>query len=246
MPNLRPMVSILAANRAARLMSQSRIAGVSRRRFVATTVRDGGRKALDMVDRNFTAAAPDRLWVADITYIPTWAGFLYVAVVLDAFQPPHRRLVIVHDTRNSGRIDALNMALAKRRPNDVIHHSDQGSQYTSIGFGLRCREAGVRPSMGSVGDAYDNICRFRLLLGSARSWWARGSAFRTAASVRPASPPSTASIASLNARHSEQRPLEASGSGGRVQELLANVFGQQNQDQVGIQPTQAARRRAGG
>jgi len=96
------------------------------------------------------------LWVADITYIPTSAGFLYLAVVLDAFS---RRIVgwsmaITLHTRVV--LDALNMALRQRRPSGVIHHSDHGSQYTSIEFGKRCREAGVRPSMGSVGDAYDN------------------------------------------------------------------------------------------
>jgi len=142
--------------RIARLMSRSGIAGVTRRRFVTTTVRDGGRQAPDLVDRNFAAAAPDRLWVADITYIPTWAGFLYLAVVLDAFS---RRIVgwsMSTTLAVQVVLDALNMALATRRPKDVIHHSDQGSQYTSIAFGLRCREAGVRPSMGSVGDAYDN------------------------------------------------------------------------------------------
>src|SRR5262252_2727900 len=120
--------------RVARLMSAAGLAGVSRRKFVHTTVKGSGRQAPDLVDRNFTAKRPNLLWVADITYIPTWAGFLYLAVVLDA----------------------LNMALAMRRPKGVIHHSDQGSQYTSIEFGYRCREAGVRPSMGSVGDAYDN------------------------------------------------------------------------------------------
>jgi IS30 family transposase len=118
----------IGRKRVARLMSQSRIAGVSRRRFVTTTVRDGGRQAPDLVDRNFTAAAPDRLWVADITYIPTWAGFLYVAVVLDAFS---RRIVgwsMSTTLATQVVLDALNMALATRRPNDVIHHSDQGSQ----------------------------------------------------------------------------------------------------------------------
>ena len=146
----------IGRKRVARLMSRSGIAGVSRRRFVTTTVRAGGRQAPDLVDRHFTAAAPDRLWVADITYIPTWAGFLYLAVVLDAFS---RRIVgwsMATTLATQVVLDALNMALAKRRPNGVIHHSDQGSQYTSIAFGLRCREAGVRPSMGSVGDAYDN------------------------------------------------------------------------------------------
>ncbi len=133
-----------------------RVAGVCRRKFVITTVKDGGRQAPDLVERNFTAEAPDRLWVADITYIPTWAGFLYLAVVLDAFS---RRIVgwsMATTLAKQLVLDALNMALATRRPRDVIHHSDQGSQYTSIEFGRRCRDAGVRPSMGSVGDAYDN------------------------------------------------------------------------------------------
>ena len=139
--------------RVARLMSQAGLAGVSRRRFVVTTVKGDGRQAPDLVDRNFTATAPDRLWVADITYIPTWSGFLYLAVVLDAFS---RRIVgwsMATTLATQLVLDALNMALVTRRPNGVIHHSDQGSQYTSIAFGQRCREAGVRPSMGSVGDA---------------------------------------------------------------------------------------------
>ena len=145
--------------RVARLMSQAGLAGVSRRRFVVTTVKGDGRQAPDLVDRNFTATAPVRLWVADITYIPTWSGFLYLAVVLDAFS---RRIVgwsMATTLATQLVLDALNMALVTRRPNGVIHHSDQGSQYTSIAFGQRCREAGVRPSMGSVGDAYDNaVC----------------------------------------------------------------------------------------
>ena len=94
--------------------------------------------------------------MADITYIPTWAGFLYLAVVLDAFS---RRIVgwaMATHLRTELVLEALNMALAQRRPAGVIHHSDQGTQYTSIAFGMRCREAGVRPSMGSVGDCFDN------------------------------------------------------------------------------------------
>jgi putative transposase len=95
--------------------------------------------------------------VADATYIPTWAGFLYLAVVLDAFS---RRIVgwaMANHLRTELMLEALNMAVGRRRPTtDVIHHSDQGCQYTSIAFGVRYREAGVRPSMGSVGDAYDN------------------------------------------------------------------------------------------
>jgi putative transposase len=114
--------------RIARLMSQSGLAGVSRRKFVVTTVRGDGRQAPDLVERNFTAAAPDRLWVADITYIPTWAGFLYLAVVLDAFS---RRIVgwsMATTLATQLVLDALNMALVTRRPKEVIHHSDQGSQ----------------------------------------------------------------------------------------------------------------------
>ena len=143
--------------RIARLMKEEGLAGISRRRGTRTTFRDERvRPASDLVDRNFRAEAPDRLWVADITYVPTWAGFLYLAVVLDAFS---RRIVgwsMGLDLKTQLVLDALNMALMQRRPTGVIHHSDQGSQYTSVAFGLRCKEAGVRPSMGSVGDAYDN------------------------------------------------------------------------------------------
>jgi putative transposase len=108
------------------------------------------------VDRNFVADGPDQLWVADITYIPTWAGFLYLAVVLDVWG---RRVVgwaMANHLRTELVLDALDMAIEQRRPDSVVHHSDQGCQYTSIAFGARCREAGVRPSMGSVGDCYDN------------------------------------------------------------------------------------------
>jgi putative transposase len=142
--------------RVARLMAAAGIIGVSRRKFVTTTIKGAGRPAPDLVDRNFTAEKPDQLWVADITYVPTSVGFLYLAVVLDACS---RRIVgwsMATTLATSLVLDALEMALTTRRPNEVIHHSDQGSQYTSLEFGRRCREAGVRPSMGSVGDAYDN------------------------------------------------------------------------------------------
>jgi putative transposase len=143
--------------RIARLMRAAGLAGVSRRKGPRTTRRrEGARPAPDLVERNFTAEQPDQLWVADITYIPTWAGFLYLAVVLDAFS---RRVVgwaMATHLHTQIVLDALEMALRQRRPQDVIHHSDQGSQYTSIAFGSRCRLAGVRPSMGSVGDCYDN------------------------------------------------------------------------------------------
>jgi putative transposase len=143
--------------RVARLMTAARIRGESRRKWLTTTMRDPqARPAPDLVERNFTAAAPNQLWVADITYIPTWTGFLYLAVVLDAFS----RRIVGWAMETSLRVElvlkALNMALQQRRPLCVIHHSDQGSQYTSLAFGQRCEKAGVRPSMGSVGDCFDN------------------------------------------------------------------------------------------
>lgn len=144
--------------RIARLMRATGLVGASRRRNgVTTTRRDpDGRPAPDLVDRNFVASRPDELWVADITFVPTATGFLYLAVVLDAWS---RKIVgwsMANHLRVDLVIDALEAAVGQRRPGDVIHHSDQGSQYTSLAFGKRCAEAGVRPSMGSVGDAYDN------------------------------------------------------------------------------------------
>lgn len=143
--------------RVARLMRAAGLQGVSRRRGIRTTRRSQStRPAPDLVERNFTADGPDRLWVADITYIRTWAGFLYLAVVLDVWS---RRVVgwaMATHLRTELVLDALEMAVGQRRPKGVIFHSDQGSQYTSIEFGQRCRQTGIRPSMGSVGDCYDN------------------------------------------------------------------------------------------
>ena len=143
--------------RVARLMRAASLQGVSRRKFIRTTRRDrSARPAPDLVDRKFVADTPNALWVADITYVPTWAGFLYLAVVLDVWS---RKIVgwsMATDLRTSLVTAALNMAITQRSPAAVIHHSDQGCQYTSIEFGKRCREAGVRPSMGSVGDCFDN------------------------------------------------------------------------------------------
>jgi putative transposase len=154
---LRAQGTAVSRKRVARLMREAGLEGASRRRRFSTTIRDRDRRpAPDLVERNFTVEGRDRLWVADITYIPTWSGFLYLAVVLDAWS---RRVVgwsmAVH-LRTELVLEALNMALWQRRPGEVIHHSDQGTQYTSIAFGLRCRDAGVRPSMGSVGDCFDN------------------------------------------------------------------------------------------
>jgi putative transposase len=148
----------VGGKRIARLMRAAELRGVSKRRgFTVTTQRDDKqRPAPDLVNREFKAAGPNQLWVADMTYVPTWAGFIYLAVVVDVWS---RRVVgwsIGVRMTADLVLAALNMALAQRKPREVIHHSDQGSQYTSIAFGNRCTEMGVRPSMGSVGDAYDN------------------------------------------------------------------------------------------
>jgi len=147
----------ISRKRVARLMRGAKLVGVSKRRWCTTTIRDeAARPAPDLVQRRFQADGPNKLWVADITYIPTWAGFLFLAVVLDVWS---RRIVgwaMETHLRTELITKALNMAVGQRNPSNVIHHSDQGCQYTSYAFGRRCREAGIRPSMGSVGDAYDN------------------------------------------------------------------------------------------
>ena len=147
----------VGCKRVARLMRAAGLRGVVPRRWTTTTVSDPtAERALDRVDRNFKAEGPDQLWVADITYIPTWTGFLYLAVVLDVWS---RRIVgwaMETHLKTELVLAALDMAIAQRRPSVVIHHSDRGTQYTSYAFGKRCREMGVMPSMGSTGDAYDN------------------------------------------------------------------------------------------
>ena len=154
---LRDNGTVVGRNRIARLMAAAGLRGVSRRRWITTTQRDASqRPAPDLVQRQFSSPEPNRLWVSDITYVPTWEGTLFLAVVLDVFS---RRVVgwaMSLTLKTEVVLDALTMALNQRRASGVIHHSDQGSQYASIAFGERCRQAGVRPSMGSVGDAYDN------------------------------------------------------------------------------------------
>lgn len=144
--------------RVARLMRESGVVGVSRRKSIRTTRRDPhARPAPDLVDRKFVATGPNQLWVADITYIPTLAGFLYLAVVLDVWSRKIVGWAMSSRLAKEIVLEALQMAIHQRRPSEgLIHHSDQGCQYTSIEFGKRCREAGIRPSMGSVGDCYDN------------------------------------------------------------------------------------------
>lgn len=155
--DLRDIAIHVGQKRVARVMKLGGLVGVSRRRRVRTTRRGpDAQAAADLVQRRFTAAAPNRLWVADITYVPTWAGFLYLAVVVDAWS---RRVVgwsMATHLRTELVLAALNMAIAQRRPVDVVHHSDHGCQYTSLAFGERCQRLGVRPSRGTVGDAYDN------------------------------------------------------------------------------------------
>ena len=135
--------------RIARLMRAAGIAGVRRRRSAPITTRQA-------TDHHPASERPNELWVADITFLATLAGFLYLAVVLDAWS---RRIIgwaFSANLKTRVVLDALDMALAARKPDNVVHHSDRGSQYTSVAFGNRCKEAGVRRSTGSLGDAYDN------------------------------------------------------------------------------------------
>ena len=143
--------------RVARLMRAAGLKGATLRRYVVTTTSDPqAKKPVDLVEREFFATAPDRLWVADITYIPTWSGFLYLAMVLDVYSRKIIGWAMDTHLKTMLILEALQMAITQRQPSGVIHHSDRGCQYTSYAFGKRCREAGVMPSMGSVGDAYDN------------------------------------------------------------------------------------------
>ena len=148
----------VSRKRVARLMRADRLAGVHRRRFVRTTIRDEHAAPFpDLVNRDFTATGPDRLWVADITQLPTRSGSCYLASIVDAFS---RRVVgwsMATHMRTELITGALDMALARRAPGrGLVHHSDRGSQYTSLAFGQRLREAGIAASMGAAGSCYDN------------------------------------------------------------------------------------------
>jgi putative transposase len=147
--------------RVERLMALDGLSGVPERRRRRTTIRlKGVRVAPDLVERDFNPAAPDRTWSADITYIRTWEGWLYLAHVQDLFS---RRIVgwaMTDHLRAELVVDALQMALARRKPDPgVIHHSDQGSQYTAVLFTGRCEKADITLSTGSKGDCFDNaVC----------------------------------------------------------------------------------------
>ena len=144
--------------RVERLMREAQISGLVAKKRGRTTIRvPGVRVADDLVERKFRPAEPNVLWLADITYLRSWEGWLYLAAVQDAFS---RRIVgwsMADHMRTELVVDALQMALHRRRPEQgLIHHSDQGSQYVSLGFGQAARDAGIAISMGSRGDAYDN------------------------------------------------------------------------------------------
>jgi putative transposase len=144
--------------RVTRLMRHAGLVGCHRRRAQRTTRRDDTvAPAPDLVHRSFAISAPDRLWVADITYLPTWQGFLYLAVVLDVFSRKVNGWAMADHLRSELVVAALEMALWRLRPAaGVVHHSDRGAQYSSQAFGKRCRQAKIVPSMGSIGDCYDN------------------------------------------------------------------------------------------
>jgi putative transposase len=148
----------VSRKRVERLMRAAGISGLVEKKRGRTTIRvPGVRVADDLVERRFRPDKADVLWVADITYLRTWEGWLYLAAVQDAFS---RRIVgwsMADHMRHELVVDALEMALAQRRPaRGLVHHSDQGSQYVSLGFGQKARAAGIAVSMGSKGDAYDN------------------------------------------------------------------------------------------
>jgi putative transposase len=144
--------------RVARLMRAAHLQGIPvRRPFRTTRVAHGVAPAPDLLERRFTATAPDLVWVADITYVRTGEGWLFLAAIVDCFS---RRVVgwsMASHLRTELVLDALDLAIGRRRPSPgLVHHSDRGTQFTSLAFGRRLRQAGIMPSMGSVGDAYDN------------------------------------------------------------------------------------------
>ncbi len=170
--------------RVARLMRSAGIEGVHRRKRRGLTRRDpNSLPSADLVERDFRPAGPDRLWIADITQRWTDEGWLYLAVVIDAFS---RRVVgwsMAAHLRTELVIDAFNMAVWNRRPSEgLVHHSDHGCQYTSLAFGRRLRDTGIVGSMGSVGDCYDNaaaesfFATLKTELLSQRSWATRAEA----------------------------------------------------------------------
>ena len=171
----------VSRKRVERLMREAGISGLVIRKRGRTTIRvPGVRVADDLVERRFRPEAPNVLWIADITYLRTWEGWLYLAAVQDAYS---RRIVgwsMADHMRAELVVDALQMAVARRRPKPgLVFHSDQGSQFVALGFGQTCRDAGIAQSMGSKGCAYDNavaesfFATLKKELVHRRSWPAR-------------------------------------------------------------------------
>ena len=148
----------IGRKRVERLMREAGLSAVFEKKWRATTVRvPGVRVADDLLDRDFAAAAPNRCWVADITYLRTWEGWLYLVAVQDLFSRMIVGWNLADHMRTDLVTDALQMALTKRRPDrGLIWHSDQGGQFVSLNFGQQARAAGIAQSMGSRGDCYDN------------------------------------------------------------------------------------------
>ncbi len=151
-------IKVATAPMACRVFTRSYVTWMSRRRGYTVTIRRDtkARLAPNLVNRQFNAAGINELWVVDMTYIPTWQGFLYLAVVIDVYSRKVVGWAFGVEMTAQLVIAVLDMAVHTRKLASVIHHSDQGSQYTSVAFGKRCQEMKVRPSIGSVGDAYDN------------------------------------------------------------------------------------------
>lgn len=142
-----------------RLMRRDGLEGARRGKKYKTTIPDAAaRQAADLVDRNFTALRPNQLWVADLSYIRTWAGFCYVAFVIDVYSRFIVGWALSTHLKTELPLDALEMAIWRRDAalDGLVHHSDRGSQYTSIRYTERLDGAGIAPSVGSVGDSYDN------------------------------------------------------------------------------------------
>ncbi|EFH9690685.1 IS3 family transposase, partial [Escherichia coli] len=140
----------------ARLMAVMGLAGVLRGKKVRTTVSRKAVSACDRVNRQFVAERPDQLWVADFTWVSTWQGFVYVAFIIDVFAGYIVGWQVSSSMETTFVLDALEQALWARRPSGTIHHSDKGSQYVSLAYTQRLKEAGLLASTGSTGDSYDN------------------------------------------------------------------------------------------
>ena len=142
-----------------RLMRESGLEGVRRGKKHKTTIADASApRPADLVDRNFVADRPNRLWVADLSYVRTWAGFCYIALVIDVFSRFIVGWALSTHLKTDLPLEALEMAIWRRDAelDGLVHHSDRGSQYTSIRYTERLAESGIAPSVGSVGDSYDN------------------------------------------------------------------------------------------